>query len=299
MVEYQYLSAKEKAKYRKGLSRMVKQLKIYVLVDNTAKPSFLCEWGLSILIDADESRILLDTGSSNMFAKNAKQLGIDLASVRFGILSHAHYDHSDGMDAFFSLNDSAPFLIREGSDENCFGLKEGSLEYIGIQKGLLSRFHDRIRYVSGVYEITDGIWLVPHRQADCSAIARRNDLYVRNQKAYFPDRFFHEQSLVIDTSRGLIVFSSCSHTGIMSILEDIRQALGRSDICAYVGGLHLYKLTDPELSDLCDKIEDSAIARIFTGHCTGDHAYRFLQDRLGTRIVQFYSGYVHEFFSEV
>ena len=79
-----------------------------------------------------------------------------------------------------------------------------------------------------------------------------------------------------------------------NILEDIRLALGRDDIFAYIGGLHLYKLTDPELDDLSDEIEQSAVARIFTGHCTGDHAYQYLKDRLGDRIVQFSSGFIHE-----
>ena len=269
-------------------------LKMTVLVDNTAKPLFLCEWGLSILIDADDTRILLDTGSSGMFAENAKQLGIDLASVRIGVLSHAHYDHSDGLDTFFSLNETSPFLIRAGSEENCFGMKDGAMEYIGIRKGFLQRFHDRIQYVSGNFELAGGIWLIPHRPADYSAIAQRNDLYLQRGKAYIPDSFSHEQSLVIDTAAGLAVFSSCSHTGMTNILEDIRLALGRDDIFAYIGGLHLYKLTDPELDDLCDKVEQSAVARIFTGHCTGDHAYQYLKDRLGDRIVQFSSGFIHE-----
>ena len=145
-------------------------LKMTVLVDNTAKPLFLCEWGLSILIDADDTRILLDTGSSGMFAENAKQLGIDLASVRIGVLSHAHYDHSDGLDTFFSLNETSPFLIRAGSEENCFSLKDGAMEYIGIRKGFLQRFHDRIQFVSGNFELAGGSWLVPHRPADYSAI---------------------------------------------------------------------------------------------------------------------------------
>ncbi len=269
-------------------------LKMTVLVDNTAKPLFLCEWGLSILIDADDTRILLDTGSSGMFAENAKQLGIDLASVRIGVLSHAHYDHSDGLDTFFSLNETSPFLIRAGSEENCFSLKDGAMEYIGIRKGFLQRFHDRIQFVSGNFELAGGSWLVPHRPADYSAIAQRNDLYLQRGKAYIPDSFSHEQSLVIDTAAGLAVFSSCSHTGMTNILEDIRLALGRDDIFAYIGGLHLYKLTDPELDDLCDEIEQSAVARIFTGHCTGDHAYQYLKDRLGDRIVQFSSGFIHE-----
>ena len=270
---------------------MINHLKMTALVDNTAVFPFLCEWGLSILIEADKTKILLDTGSSDMFAKNAEQLGIDLSGVKLGVLSHAHYDHSDGMDAFFSLNETAPFLVREGSRENCFGLKEGAMEYIGIKKGFLKEFQDRVRYVSRIHEISGGIWLIPHRTADYSAISQRNDLYIRKNKAYYSDSFSHEQSLVIDTPAGLVVFSSCSHTGMTNILEDIRLALGRKDIYAFVGGLHLYKLTDPELNDLCDEIEQSAVDRIFTGHCTGDHAFEFLRNRLGNRIVQFYSGF--------
>ena len=270
---------------------MINHLKMTALVDNTAVFPFLCEWGLSILIEADKTKILLDTGSSDMFAKNAEQLGIDLSGVKLGVLSHAHYDHSDGMDAFFSLNETAPFLVREGSCENCFGLKEGAMEYIGIKKGFLKEFQDRIRYVSGIHEISGGIWLIPHRAADYSAISRRNDLYIRKNKAYYSDSFSHEQSLVIDTPAGLVVFSSCSHTGMTNILEDIRLALGRKDIYAFVGGLHLYKLTDPELNALCEEIDQSAVDRIFTGHCTGDHAFEFLRNRLGDRIVQFYSGF--------
>ena len=241
---------------------MINHLKMTALVDNTAVSPFLCEWGLSILIEADKTKILLDTGSSDMFAKNAEQLGIDLSGVKLGVLSHAHYDHSDGMDAFFSLNETAPFLVREGSRENCFGLKEGAMEYIGIKKGFLKEFQDRIRYVSGIHEISGGIWLIPHRAADYSAISRRNDLYIRKNKAYYSDSFSHEQSLVFDSPAGLVVFSSCSHTGMTNILEDIRLALGRKDIYAFVGGLHLYKLTDPELNDLCDEIEQSAVDRI-------------------------------------
>lgn len=271
---------------------MISHLKISVLVDNMAKQRFLSEWGLSILIEADGKKILLDTGAGGTFAENAKTLGADLAEVEVGVLSHAHYDHADGLDTFFSLNETAPFLIRAGSRENCFGIKDGAMEYNGIKKGLLTEYRDRIRSVSGVYEISDGIWLVPHRQADYSAIARRNDLYTCCDKAYFPDSFSHEQSLVIDTRAGLVVFSSCSHTGMTNILEDVKQALGRDDFFAYVGGLHLYKLTDEELSQLCDEIARSGVKRIFTGHCTGDHAYRYLHERLGDRIVQFYSGYV-------
>ena len=226
---------------------MIQKLEMTVLIDNVAEEPLAGEWGLSILITADGRKILLDTGSSGLFARNADYLGIDLGSVDIGVLSHAHYDHADGMETFFSLNRSAPFLVREGTCENCYGIKEGLLRYIGIQSGVLKKHEERIRYVSGVHTISEGIWLVPHRRADYSSIALRNDLYTVSNDERVPDDFAHEQSLVIETGQGLVVFNSCSHTGMTNILTDIREMLGRSDVCAYVGGLHLYKMTDGEL----------------------------------------------------
>jgi len=145
---------------------MIQKLEMKVLIDNLAEAPLVGEWGLSILIDVDDRKILLDTGASGLFAQNAERLGIDLGSVDTGVLSHAHYDHADGLDTFFALNISAPFLVREGACENCFGVKEGMPHYIGIKTGVLSEHAARIRYVSGVHEIADGIWLVPHRRAD-------------------------------------------------------------------------------------------------------------------------------------
>lgn len=262
-----------------------------VLSDNNAVSPFLCEWGLSILIETDDKRILLDTGSSKLFAKNAEMLDIDLSTVDFGVLSHAHYDHSDGMEAFFALNSKAPFLVRNSSEENCFGKEDGAMKYIGIRKGILREFDARIRYIDGTVEVCDDIWLIPHLSKDYSPIAKRNNLYVCRENKYVPDTFSHEQSLVIGTEAGLFTFNSCSHTGMRNILEDVRHALGREDVLAYIGGLHLYKMTDGELDDLSAEIGRNGIARILTGHCTGDHAYGYLHEKLGDRITQFHSGF--------
>ena len=274
---------------------MIEKLEMTVLIDNVATEPLAGEWGLSIWIGADDRQILLDTGASGLFAQNAERLGIDLGGIDAGVLSHAHYDHADGMDAFFAVNQTAPFLVREGACENCFGVKDGAQRYIGIRTGMLEAHAGRVQYVRGVHEIAEGIWLVPHRKADYSAIALRNDLYTIAGGERRPDDFAHEQSLVIETRRGLVVFNSCSHTGMSNILADIRQMLGRGDVWAYVGGLHLYNLTDDELDALCRELERTSIAHIFTGHCTGDHAFRFLEARLGGRIAQFCSGFRYLF----
>lgn len=274
---------------------MNQNVKMTVLIDNVAAEPLAAEWGLSILIQADDRKILLDTGAGPLFAQNAELLGLDLAEVDTGVLSHAHYDHADGMDAFFARNRRASFLVREGSCENCYGIHDGETEYIGIRRGVLQEYAPRIRYVSGVCRIGDGIWLVPHRKADYAPIALRNELFAERDGKREPDDFAHEQSLVIETAGGLIVFNSCSHTGLTNILADIREMLGRSDVCAYVGGLHLYKMTDEELSVLCGEIRRTSIGRIFTGHCTGEHAFRFLKAELGDRIEQFSSGFTYRF----
>ena len=270
---------------------MIQKLEMTVLIDNVADAPLAGEWGLSILIDADDRRILLDTGASGLFAQNAACLGIALDSVDTGVLSHAHYDHADGLDTFFSINRRAPFWVREGTRENCYGIRDGALHYIGIHRGFLEEYAARIKYARGVQALADGIWLVPHRAADYASIALRSDLYTVDGGRRRADDFSHEQSLVIETQRGLVVFNSCSHVGMPNILADIREMLGRSDVCAYVGGLHLYKLTDEALNALCAEIEATPIERILTGHCTGDHAFDLLKARLGARIGQFSSGF--------
>ena len=277
---------------------MFTDVEMTVLIDNVASDPLLGEWGLSILITADNRKILLDTGAGSLFAQNAECLGIDLSDVDAGVLSHAHYDHADGIDTFFELNRTAPFFVREGASENCYGIKEGAQKYIGIRRGILAEYESRIQSIKGVYEIAEGIWLIPHRKADYSKIALRNDLYTVNNGKREPDDFAHEQSLVFDTKKGLIVFNSCSHTGMANILADIREMLGRDDIYSYVGGLHLFNLTDEELDTLCEEIKQTSIGHIFTGHCTGDHAFSILKDSLGERIEQFASGFSYCFCKE-
>ena len=262
-----------------------------VLIDNIAAEPLCAEWGLSIFIEADNNKILLDTGASELFAQNAQLLNIPLEDMDFGVLSHAHYDHADGMETFFSKNQTAPFLLSHRCYENCYGLKEGELHYIGIQPGIMEKYADRIKYINGTAKISDGVWLVPHRKADYSDFALSNDLYMSDGNCHIPDDFGHEQSLVFETEKGLVVFNSCSHTGMINILADIEEMLGRKDVYAYIGGLHLFKRSDEEVHALGKEIAATGIQHIFTGHCTGEQAFGILKAELGDRLNQIHSGF--------
>ena len=117
-------------------------MKAVILVDNLTKGMLKKEWGLSVYIEHDGRRILLDTGASGAFAENAEALGISLEKVDAGVLSHAHYDHADGMAEFFARNETAPFYLRKGAGEDCYSRKWIFHRYIGIHRGFLSSFRD-------------------------------------------------------------------------------------------------------------------------------------------------------------
>lgn len=87
-------------------------MKATVLSDNIPAENLGCEWGLSIFIEYHGKHILLDAGASGLFLKNADVLGLNMKDVDFGVLSHAHYDHADGIPEFFKVNSSAPFYFR-------------------------------------------------------------------------------------------------------------------------------------------------------------------------------------------
>ncbi len=133
-----------------------------ILIDNQSKNELACEWGLAAYLEYEGRRLLLDTGTTGVFVKNAEAMGIPLEEVEYGVLSHAHYDHSDGMEAFFAKNRTAKFYLRKGAGENCYGKRWIFYKYAGIAKGLLEKYQDRIVYVEGSFELIPGVWLLPH-----------------------------------------------------------------------------------------------------------------------------------------
>ncbi|NCB47574.1 MBL fold metallo-hydrolase, partial [bacterium] len=128
-------------------------LKITSLMDNKAPKGLQSEHGLSLLAEFGGKLYLLDTGATNAFASNAKKLGIDLSKVDASALSHAHYDHSGGYNAFFTANSSAKVYLRDSSRERCYFKLGPFREYVGIPKGILDKHAERFVYASENTEI--------------------------------------------------------------------------------------------------------------------------------------------------
>lgn len=264
---------------------------VKVLIDNVTKNDLASEWGLALYMEYGGHRFLLDSGSSGKFADNAKAMGTDLSAVDYAVLSHAHYDHSDGLPAFFRVNDHAKVYLRKGITRSCYSKKKfWGYKYNGIGAGILEEQADRLEFVAGDHELAEGVWLIPHKTLGLEKLGKKAGLYIRENGKTFPDDFAHEQSLVFDTPKGLVIFNSCSHGGVDNIITEISATFPEKELYAYVGGMHLYKSTAEEVRRLGERILDTGISHVITGHCTGEEAFEILKETLGDRVEQLYTG---------
>ncbi|MBR5394030.1 MAG: MBL fold metallo-hydrolase, partial [Bacteroidaceae bacterium] len=94
-----------------------------ILSDNrTCNDLLQTEHGLSILLETDKYRILLDTGASDVFIRNAEKIGIDLSTVNYVFISHGHSDHAGGLKHFMEINNKA--AIEREQNQACLDSAE-------------------------------------------------------------------------------------------------------------------------------------------------------------------------------
>ena len=267
---------------------------ITVGVDNIASEGLKGEWGISLYIEYGDKKILLDTGGSELFIKNYEKLGINIGDVDYGVLSHAHCDHANGIPAFFEHNSKAKFYVNENTAPDCYGKLLFVTFYCGIPQTMMNDYEDRIVKTSGCYEISDGIYIVCHRNGGYSEIGKKGHMLRKSAGSWKIDDLSHEQSLVIESEKGLLIFNSCSHAGPENIIDEVREAFPDKHIYGYLGGLHLWNRKESDIRAIAREFKDANIEYIATGHCTKNRAYGILKEELGDKIEQFRTGLVIE-----
>lgn len=278
-------------------------MQITVLIENTSNCSLCAEHGLSVYIEYNGMNYLLDTGASDTFSKNAQELGISLADIDIAFLSHAHYDHSGGFEEFFKENSKAPVYLQGTSAENCYYRPDSTDKYIGIPIHLLDTYPKRFQYVDYVCEVEKGVWLVPHFTKNLDVLGKRACMYRKVGNEFIPDDFAHEQSLVFETPKGLVLLNSCSHGGIVNIVKEVQMALGNQKVYAVIGGFHMMKLSgldtlaipEAEVLRTASELQELGVEEIYTGHCTGTIAYGLLKNELGEKLHGLSTGTTIEF----
>ena len=131
-------------------------MKWTVLSDNRCKDCFLStEHGLSILLQTERYKILLDTGASDVFIRNAEQLGIDLSDVDYVFISHGHSDHAGGLRYFLEHNQKAQIIVSPDAMSGKFFSKRGNLHSITSEWPEID--DDRLILINQTCEKAEGI----------------------------------------------------------------------------------------------------------------------------------------------
>lgn len=277
-------------------------MKVTTLIENQAPDSLCREHGLAVHIEYKVKNYLLDTGASGQFAENAHRLGIRLSDVDAAFLSHAHYDHSGGYREFFSGNSKAVLYLQKAVRENCYSKFLLYRQYIGVPKGVLKDYRNRLRFVSGTTEPEPGVWTVSHSIPGLSEIGRRGHMYIKLKNGFTPDNFSHEQSLVFERENDLVLLNSCCHAGVVAIIDEVNLALkATGKKVSYVfGGFHTMGLRGPgsmsgrpeDIKKLGRQLLSRGISCVYTGHCTGIPAFRVLKKTMKERVRYMKTGSV-------
>mgnify|MGYP000863318386 FL=1 len=263
------------------------RMKITVLAENTAANATLgSEHGLSILVEMQQAVILFDTGCGELFIQNAEKLGVNLSKVTHLILSHGHYDHGGGIEAFLRINNLAKVYLREEAFSQLFAIRAGGeIEYIGIPQGLSG--HSRLVFTHDQMRIAEGVILFSDIRLSEPIPETNRSLMIQEGEKLLPDAFVHEQVAEFTENGKTLLLTGCSHHGIVNILRDYREKTGRAADMV-IGGFHLHshttgKAEDRLLKGVANYLERTE-AQYHTCHCTGIAAYEDLRKMLGEQI---------------
>lgn len=252
-------------------------MKITILTDNHAGPFLKAEHGLSYLIEHEHSRILFDTGQSDLFLKNAGLLGIDTDEINTVVLSHGHFDHGNGLIYFTGKN----LICHPG----CFvkRYRKSDNGYIGLNRTreqLSSMF--RLTTSSEPLFLSDSLVFLGQIPRSTGFESIYTPFVLENN---MPDFVDDDSAVAMILSCGIYVVTGCGHSGIVNTLEYAKKVTGVNRICGISGGFHL-KENDLQTKETIRYLKQNNVNHIFPSHCTGLPALSSFYNEFGISQVR-------------
>jgi 7,8-dihydropterin-6-yl-methyl-4-(beta-D-ribofuranosyl)aminobenzene 5'-phosphate synthase len=274
----------------KGSSPARAQKTRIVILSTMLADTGIGEWGFSALVEVDGSRILFDTGyEPDTVIRNARALSIDLSGVEAVILSHHHDDHTGGLvhlrEELAQKNPKALATAHVG--KGIFASRRNDKSGDRESNPMLAT-KARYEALGGAFvehdapvELAPGVWLtgpVPRRFPERNWSGRGK---IATDRGLVEDDLPEDQSLVIDTDKGLVVLSGCGHAGIINTLELARERIRAARVHAAIGGFHLFSADDATLDWTAGELRRMGLMNLVGAHCTGIEAVYRLRARIG------------------
>ncbi|UCG93256.1 MAG: ankyrin repeat domain-containing protein [candidate division WOR-3 bacterium] len=221
-------------------------VKITIIYDNYVyKEGMEADWGFSCYVEGTDKNIIFDTGTkSDLFIHNLKKLGIDHNRVDIVVLSHEHGDHTGGLFPFLEMNHNLSVIMPY------------SFSYNFVRR--VESYGAKALAVKNPFEICKDVYLSGELDA----------------------RMIREQSLAINTEKGLVVIGGCCHPGIINVVKNFKETLNK-DIYMVVGGFHLVDKTDQEVSEIIDQMKELGVQKCGASHCTGERQIQMIKEAFG------------------
>jgi 7,8-dihydropterin-6-yl-methyl-4-(beta-D-ribofuranosyl)aminobenzene 5'-phosphate synthase len=250
------------------------KFRISILCENSVGPisGTLGEHGFSALIEPSRGEALLfDTGQGLTLLQNARRMNRDLSKVHNVAISHGHYDHAGGLLPLLEECGPKQVFAHPGIFAPRFRLKDtGECYPIGMphNRDVLEVAGAAFTLSKEFREIAPGVFLT-------GEVPRVTAFETGDQGLYCDctgqdlDDTPDDQSLILETEKGLVVILGCCHAGLVNTLEHIAYLSGRRDIYAVIGGTHLGFCGQKQLEMTISALKAWGVQKVAASHCTG------------------------------
>jgi 7,8-dihydropterin-6-yl-methyl-4-(beta-D-ribofuranosyl)aminobenzene 5'-phosphate synthase len=265
-------------------------MRITTLSENTAgMGNYLAEWGLSILVETDNDKILLDTGASISAVHNAESLGIDLSKINKIVLSHGHYDHTGGMrEMLRSIKNEVEIIAHPDIWQAKYHRRKNDPErFIGIpfrEEELVSS-GARFRFSKQPVKISADIWTTGEIPMVTEYETIDTGLFVKENSDFQPDPVMDDLALIVKTEKGLVIVLGCAHRGMINTIYHAQEITGINEVQAVIGGSHLIGASEERLYQSIAVLKDLGVQKLGLCHCTDLPAMSILAQEFGTSFV--------------
>jgi 7,8-dihydropterin-6-yl-methyl-4-(beta-D-ribofuranosyl)aminobenzene 5'-phosphate synthase len=267
---------------------MANEVQISVLLDNRAADGLKAEHGLSLWIEADGLKLLLDTGQSGAFLHNAERLGIDVAAADALILSHGHYDHAGGVSALLEKTALPVVYTRAAALQTRYSIRNG----VAKPNGMPADVSDRLGELSApaCHWVWQPIELSP--RIGLTGPIPRMTAYEDSGGPFFldadgkvADTITDDMAIWIETDGGLVVCTGCCHAGLINTLRWVQKLRPGLPVCMVIGGLHLVAASEDRMTQTISALRDMGVQKLVPLHCTGEAAVQQLHAAFGACVV--------------
>ncbi|HHX24575.1 MAG: MBL fold metallo-hydrolase [Tepidanaerobacteraceae bacterium] len=231
----------------------------------------IAEHGWSIFLETSHGNFLFDTGQGKAIINNARIFKKDLSTINGIMLSHHHFDHTGGLLDVLSVTGTVNVYTHPNLFKESFSIKDEHARYIGIpfSRSVLESSGARFIFSKAWQEIVPGLSLTGEIPRNTDFEKGDKGLVIKEDTYFEQDPIIDDQTLVIETQKGLYIILGCAHSGIINILNYVIEKTGQKHICAILGGTHLGSVSKEQQDKSIEALQNYNIDRIGVSHCTG------------------------------